>query len=323
MKFSNPYCLLLLLLIPVLLWWRTRRRAPTVCFPNGTLLHRLPRTSAVRLQPLLPALFALGLLCLIVGLARPQRGVHESRVHTTGIDLLLLLDLSTSMETPDFSRNGERQTRIDSAKQVLSEFIAKRRDDRIGLVAFSALPYAVAPLTTDHNWLLQRLETLRTGMLEDGTAIGDAIASAVNRLRDSEAKSRIVILLTDGINNRGELSPENAAQAAAALGIKIYTVGVGGGQPVRQGLFWQAIQEIDEAALKRIAELSGAQSFLARDLQTLEAVYNEIDQLEKTEIEMQNYSRYEELAGGWLAAALLFLTLEKVLALSRFGRITE
>ncbi|MEI7851023.1 MAG: VWA domain-containing protein [Kiritimatiellales bacterium] len=323
MKLAHPYFLLLLLLIPALLWWRARRRGPAVNFPDGTLLRKLPISLAVRLQPVLTAFYVLGLACLIVAIARPQRGLQESRVNTEGVDIVLLLDLSTSMETPDFSRNAQRQTRIESAKQVISEFISKRKDDRIGMVGFAALPYSIAPLTLDHSWLVQRMAGLRTGMLEDGTAIGDGIASAVNRLRDSKAKSRIVILLTDGINNRGELTPENAAQAAAALGIKVYTIGIGGGLPIKQGFFTLPPQEIDEATLKRIAERSKAEFFRARDLKTLEEVYDRIDKLEKTEIEMQQFTRFEEKAGGWLIAALIFLTLEKAFSLSRFGRIPE
>jgi Ca-activated chloride channel homolog len=323
MRFAHPWLLLLLLLIPVLLWWRARRRGLAVNFPDGALLKKLPVSLAVRLQPVLTALYVLGLTCLIVAIARPQRGLQESRVNTEGVDIVLLLDLSTSMETPDFSRNAQLQTRIESAKQVISDFISKRKDDRIGMVGFAALPYSIAPLTLDHSWLVQRMDGLRTGMLEDGTAIGDGIASAVNRLRDSKAKSRIVILLTDGINNRGELTPENAAKAAAALGIKVYTIGIGGGMPVRQGFFTMPPQEIDEATLRHIAEFSKAEFFRARDLQTLEEVYNQIDKLEKTEIEMKQFTRFEEKAGGWLIAALIFLTLEKVFSLSRFGRFPE
>jgi len=323
MRLAHPWLLLLLLVIPVLLWWRAHRRGPAVNFPDGALLKKLPVSLAVRLQPVLTALYVIGLTCLIVAIARPQRGLQESRINTEGVDIVLLFDLSTSMETPDFSRNGLRQTRIESAKQVISEFISKRKDDRIGMVGFAALPYSIAPLTLDHSWLMQRMDGLRTGMLEDGTAIGDAIASAVNRLRDSKAKSRIVILLTDGINNRGELTPENAALAAAALGIKVYTIGIGGGMPVQQGFFTLPAQEIDEATLKRIAAKSKAEFFRARDLKTLEEVYDRIDKLEKTEIEMQQFTRFEEKAGGWLIAALIFLTFEKVFSLSRFGRIPE
>jgi Ca-activated chloride channel family protein len=323
MRFAHPYLLLLLLLIPAMLWWRARRRGPAVNFPDGALLKKLPVSLVVRLHPLWTVLYAGGLVCLIIAIARPQRGLSESHVNTEGVDIVLLLDLSTSMETPDFARGGQRQTRIDSAKQVISDFIAKRKDDRIGMVGFAALPYSIAPLTLDHSWLVQRLDGLHTGMLEDGTAIGDAIASAVNRLRNSKAKSRIVILLTDGINNRGELTPENAAQAAAALGIKIYTIGIGGGLPVRQGFFTMPAQEIDETTLKRIAELSKAEFFRARNLKTLEEVYAKIDKLEKTEIEMQQFTRFEEKAGNWLIAALILLTLEKILSLSRFGRLPE
>ncbi len=323
MHFANPYLLILLLLIPLLLWWRSRRRRASIHFPDGALLKKLPVSRVVRLQPVLPALYAAGLACLIVALARPQRGMEESRVNTEGVDIVLLLDLSTSMETPDFAQNGRRLTRIDSAKQVIADFVQKRTDDRIGMVAFSALPYSVAPLTLDHSWLVQRMDGLRTGMLEDGTAIGDAIASAVNRLRDSEAKSRVVVLITDGENNRGELTPENAAQAAAALGIKIYTIGIGGGLPIRQGFFSQAPQQLDTSVLEAVAETSNARFFRATDLKALKEVYDTIDQLEKTEIEMQQFTRYEEAAQNWLIAAALFLTLEKLLSLTRFGRLPQ
>jgi len=323
MRFAHPALLLLLLLIPALLWWRSRRRGTAINFPDSALLNRLPVSWAVRIQPLLSVLYAAGLACLIIAIARPQRGLSESRVNTEGVDIVLLLDLSTSMDTPDFARNGRRQTRIDSAKQVISDFIAKRKDDRIGMVGFAALPYSIAPLTLDHSWLVQRMDGLQTGMLEDGTAIGDAIASAINRLRDSEAKSRIVILVTDGENNRGELTPENAAQAAAALGIKIYTIGIGGGLPVRQGFFFQAPQQIDTTTLEEVAKISDGEFFRAKDLATLKAVYDEIDRLEKTEIEMMQFTRFEEKSGGWLIAALIFLTLEKLGSLSRFGRITS
>lgn len=323
MHFANPYNLLLLLLIPLLLRWRSRRRRASVNFPDGALLKRLPVSAAVRLQPLFPILYSAGLACLIIATARPQRGLSESRVNTEGVDIVLLLDLSTSMDTPDFAQHGQRITRIDSAKAVIADFIEKRTEDRIGLVAFSALPYSAAPLTLDHSWLIQRMDGLRTGMLEDGTAIGDAIASAVNRLRDSEAKSRIVVLITDGENNRGELTPENAAQAAAALGIKIYTIGIGGGLPVRQGLFSRAPEQIDTTVLESVADISEGRFFRAYDLKELEEVYETIDQLEKTEIEMQQFTRYKETAQNWLIAAALLLAMEKLLSLTRFGRLPE
>lgn len=323
MRFANPYLLLLLLIVPLLLWWRGRKRRASVNFPDGELLRKLPVSAAVRIQPLFPILYAAGLICLIIAMARPQRGLQESRVNTEGVDIVLLLDLSTSMDTPDFKQNGRRITRIDSAKAVITDFIKKRTEDRIGMVAFSALPYSVAPLTLDHSWLVQRMDGLRTGMLKDGTAIGDALASAVNRLRDSEAKSRVVVLVTDGENNRGELTPKNAAQAAASLGIKIYTIGIGGGLPVRQGFFTRAPQQLDTTVLESVADVSNGRFFRATDLSKLQEVYDTIDQLEKTEIEMQQFTRYEETAQSWLIAAALLLALERAFSLTRFGRLPE
>lgn len=322
MKFAYPTLLLLALLIPLVLWWKGRRRHAAIHFPNGSLLQKLPVSWAVRLQPIFPVLYGLGLLCLVIAIARPQRGLQEHSVTTEGVDMVLLLDLSTSMDTPDFAKNNRRMARIDSAKQVIGDFIDARPHDRIGLVAFAAEPYSTAPLTLDHSWLVQRMDGLQTGMLPDGTAIGDAIASAVNRLRESEAKSRVIILITDGENNRGVLAPENAAQAAAALGIKIYTIGIGGGMPVRQG-FSMGTEEIDTTVLEEIAQISSAKFFRAKDLKSLASVYKQIDELEKTEIEMQQFTRYEEAATGWLIAALLLLALEKFLTLSPFGRLPE
>ena len=186
------------------------------------------------------------------------------------------------------------------------------------MVGFATLPYAVAPLTLDHGWLVQRMKGLHTGMLDGSrTAIGDGIASAVNRLRESEAKSKVIILLTDGANNHGTLSPENAASAAEALGIKIYTIGAGG---ARTGFFMQR-QEVDETSLKKIAKTTHAQFYRARDLETLEAVYEEIDLLEKTEIEVERFTRFEEKAMGWILAGIILLGIEQVLGLTKLGRL--
>ncbi|MCF7847949.1 MAG: VWA domain-containing protein [Kiritimatiellales bacterium] len=311
-----------MLLIPLFVWLKLRmQRKQTMQFSSGEILARLPKGWRVRLQPALPVLYALGLICLSIALARPQRGLQESRVRTEAVDIILLLDLSTSMEEADFEFGGRRMRRIDSAKRVIKQFVEKRTDDRIGMVAFAALPYAVAPLTLDHSWLLQRLDGLHTQMLEDGTAIGDGIASAINRLRDSEAKSKLVILLTDGINNRGTLSPENAAQASEALGIKIYTIGAGGGMPVQRGFFSVGRAQIDEKTLKDVAEKSGGKYYRARDMEALEKVYDEIDQLEKTEIEVEQFTRFQEISKPWIVAGILFLVLEQLLGLSKLGRL--
>jgi Ca-activated chloride channel family protein len=319
MRFASPYFLLLLLLIPLLVWLKgfmTRRQS--VQFSSGAILRNLPVSWRIRIRPLLPVLYALGLAGLVIALARPQRGLDDSRVRTEAVDIILLLDLSESMETRDFHKYNRRMSRLEASKDVIGRFLEKRPNDRIGMVGFASLPYAVAPLTLDHAWLAQRMKGLHTGMLDGSrTAIGDGIASAINRLRESEAKSKVIILLTDGANNFGTLSPENAAGAAAALDIKIYTIGAGG---ARSGFFMQR-QEVDETSLKTIAETTQGLFFRARDLETLNAVYEEIDRLEKTEIEVERFTRFEERAFGWIVAGIILLALEQLLRMSGLGRL--
>ncbi len=320
MRLASPILLLLLLLVPLLVWLRYfMRRKSAMQFSNGQVLASLPKSWRIWMQPLLPVLYGLGLVCLVVAMARPQRGLDESRVHTEGIDMVLLIDLSESMDTQDFVKLNRRMSRLDATKDVVERFLKKRPNDRIGIVGFASLPYAIAPLTLDHNWLISRLDGLNTGMLDGRrTAIGDGIASAVNRLRESKAKSKVIILLTDGANNFGTLSPENAARAAEALGIKIYTIGVGG---ARTGFFMQR-QEVDEDTLKKVAKASGGKFFRARDLETLKAVYDEIDQLEKTEIDVEQFTSFEEASKGWIIAGIILLGLEQILGLSKIGRVT-
>jgi Ca-activated chloride channel family protein len=244
--------------------------------------------------------------------------LDDSRVRTEAVDIILLVDLSQSMDQQDFQKFGKRMSRLDASKEVITRFLENRPNDRIGMVGFATLPYAVAPLTLDHGWLIQRMEGLHTGMLDGGrTAIGDGMASAINRLRESEAKSKVIILLTDGANNAGTLSPENAASAAEALGIKVYTVGAGG---ARTGFFQQR-QEVDEDTLKKIAKTTNAQFYRARDLETLEAVYAEIDLLEKTEIEVERFTRFEEKAALWIMLGIAFLLTEQLLGLTKLGRL--
>ena len=322
--FRHPLLLLLLLLVPLLVWLRyARRRQAPLTFSDGAALLGLPRSPWLALRHLPPALFAAGLVCLTVAAARPQKGMSESRVDTEGVDIVLVVDTSTSMRAEDFSTAVKRMDRLDAAKSVLAQFIQARPDDRLGIVAFAAMPYTIAPLTTDHAWLMLQMDRLQTGMLEDATAIGDAIASGVNRLRDSQAKSKVVILLTDGINNAGRLTPPDAAQAAAALGIKVYTVGAGSNQPRAAGIFgfMQAGGEIDEATLKKIAEITKAKYFRATDLKSLEATYQAIDQMEKTKIELDQYTRYEEMFAPFLVLGLLCLGLETLLGCTRLGRL--
>ncbi len=319
MRFASPYYLLLILLVPLLTWLRNRRmRQRSMQFSNTKILQELPKSWRMRLRPLISACFVLGMICWIVALARPQRGLDDSIVRTEAVDIILLLDLSESMDTQDFVKFNRRISRLEASKDVIKRFLEKRPNDRIGMVGFASLPYAVAPLTLDHGWLVKRMEGLHTRMLDGRrTAIGDGIASAVNRLRESEAKSRIIILLTDGANNWGTLSPDNAATAAAALDVKIYTVGAGG---AGVGFMLQRNQ-VDETSLKKIADMTGGQFYRARDLKTLEDVYAQIDQLEKTEIEVESYTRYEETAMGWIIAGILLLGAEQLLGLTKLGRL--
>ena len=324
----NPWLLLTLLLVPLLVWlhYGVRRRS-TIRYSNNRLLRRMPKSFALRIHRFLPVLYVLGIAALAVALSRPRFGEEESKVKTDVVDIVLLVDLSTSMRALDFSTKTEQRNRLDAAKEVLERFIDRRPEDRLALVAFAAVSYTAAPLTTDHPWLAQRLGQLKTGMLEDGTAIGTAIASAVNRLRDSEAESKLVVLLTDGVNTAGDLSPENAARLAEALGIKVYTIGAGReGYVPAPGPFGRITRqhsEIDEAVLERIAEITGGRFFRADNFEALDEVYKEIDALERTEIEVEQFTRYEERF-TWLAfAALALLLTERLASLGRFGSLTE
>ena len=322
--FRHPLVLLFLLLVPALVWLRhaRRRRAP-LSFPDGNALLALPVSPWLALRWLPPFLFAAGLAFVVLAAARPQKGMSESRVETEGVDVVLAVDTSTSMRADDFSTAIKRIDRLDAAKSVLAQFVRSRPDDRIGIVAFAAMPYTIAPLTTDHAWLLLQMDRLQTGMLEDGTAIGDAIASAVNRLRDSKAKSKVVVLLTDGIHNAGRLSPQDAAQAAAALGIKVYAVGAGSDRPMAAGIFgfMQGGNEIDEAALKKIAEITNARYFRATDVKSLEDTYRAIDEMEKSKIELDQFTRYEEKFAPFLVLGLLCLAMESLLGFTRLGSL--
>ena len=226
--FAHPWLLLLLLLVPLLAMLAgARGRAPAVVYSSLAPLRGAGRPRRARAGGFLLGLLLAGLSLLIVALARPQLGTTVSRVQASGIDIMLAIDVSRSMLAEDLSIGSERANRVDAVKQVTQKFIDARPNDRIGILCFAGRPYLVSPLTLDHDWLLQNLERVRIGLVEDGTAIGSAIASAANRLKDKESKSKIVVLLTDGGNNAGKVTPANAAEAAQALGIKIYTIGAG------------------------------------------------------------------------------------------------
>lgn len=328
--FKSPLFLLLLLLVPVLFWFRFRyRKEASLHYPSLLHLDGMPKTWKARLQPFLPVLRTAALALLILALARPQIGVLRERVTEKGIDIVMTVDVSTSMLAEDFTIDGHRVNRLDVLKRVLEDFIPRRINDRLGMVVFAGRPYTVAPLTWDQEWLSQRMEELKIGMVEDGTAIGSAIMTSLNRLKESNAKSKVLILLTDGNNNRGEIRPEVAAEAAKALGIKIYTIGAGSRGPVPypvQDPFGRTVYQhvqinIDDELLTKVAEVTGGKYYRATGTEELYEIYQEIDQLERTEIEMTEFYRYRELYPALILFALLFLGVEVALQYTLMRRL--
>jgi Ca-activated chloride channel family protein len=314
-KFAYPAFLWLLLLVPLIayyLWWRRKKMIITLQFSSLQNFKNIPRTLLEQLHHVPAAMRLMAIACFIIAFARPQSVSDKQNISTEGIDIVLELDLSGSMMAEDFSPN-----RIEAAKQVASEFIDGRVNDRIGLVVFSAESFTQCPLTTDYPVLKNLLSEVKNGMIADGTAIGLAIANGVNRLKDSKAKSKVMILLTDGVNNRGEIDPITAARIAATYNIRIYTVGVGAqGEapfPVQTpfGIRRQMMSvDLDEKGLTQVAEMTGGKYYRATDNRKLKAIYKEIDQLERTKIEVTAYKRYSELYFGWLLAGLMAILLE-------------
>lgn len=321
MIFASPYLLLLLTLVPVLAWLKGRHgEQPAFLYSSVQLVRPIVGITRSAAGRFLPLLRWLTLAFLIVALARPRLDRSETQVTASGIDIVVALDLSGSMASEDFVLHRERVNRLVIAKDVLRRFIERRTSDRIGLVAFAARPYLAAPPTLDHGFLLQHLERLSLGTLEDGTAIGSGLAAALNRLRDLDSKSRIVILMTDGQNNAGKVPPLTAAEAAQALGVKTYTIGVGtrGTAPMPVRMFGQIVYQqvqvdIDEDTLQEIAQKTGGKYYRADSTDTLEKIYDEIDQLEKTEIETKKYVQVKELFRWALVPGLLLLLVEVLL----------
>ena len=317
--FAYPWVLWALLLIPVLglvFWKRKQKMVTELTFSSLQPFDHTPRTLRERLHhaPLWLRLAALAFF--IIALARPQSVSSRENVSTEGIDIVLLLDISGSMLAEDFSPN-----RMQAAKQVAEEFIDGRTNDRIGLVIFSAESFTQCPLTTDYPVLKSLLKEVKNGMIADGTAIGLALANGVNRLKDSKAKSRVMILLTDGVNNRGEIDPITAAKIAATYNLRVYTVGVGAqGEapyPVETpfGIQRRLIPvDLDEKTLSAVADMTGGKYYRATDNRKLKAIYKEIDQLERSRIEVTAYKRYSEKFYGWLFGGLFLVLLEVVLA---------
>ncbi|MCG3153533.1 MAG: hypothetical protein DKINENOH_00123 [bacterium] len=328
LTFAHPEFLFLLLLLPLLAWWHVRsyqRRTATLRYSNLDLMKSLPQRSRYSSRHLLFGLRWLAIGLVIVALARPQSGQTEEEITTEGIDIVLALDVSSSMLAEDF----RPKNRIEAAKLVAEQFITGRSSDRIGMVVFAARSFTQCPLTLDYGILINFLKKVDVGLIDDGTAIGLGMATAVDRLRNSKAKSKVVILLTDGINNAGEIDPLTAARLAQAFNIRFYTIGVGTrGQalyPVQDPIFGKRYVpmpvEIDEAMLTKIAELTKGKYFRATDRQSLEKIFAEIDQLEKTKVEVKQFTRYRELFVHWLALALGLVFIEVVLAGTVFRKI--
>jgi len=312
-RFLHPELLWLLALVPLLALLRGKRgAAPALLFSTTSIARILASSRKAGPGQLLASFKLIGLALLIIGIARPQLGNTTTEIEASGIDILLAVDVSGSMEAMDFTLNNKPTNRLQVVKKVVTEFIEARPNDRIGLVAFAGKPYMVSPLTLDHDWLARRLESVSIGMIEDGTAIGSAIGAGVNRLRDIQSKSRILILLTDGVNNGGKISPLMAAEAAETMKIKVYAIGAGtrGEAPMpfvdrlgRRRLV-RAKVDIDEETLKGVAEITGGKYFRATDTKSLAKIYDEINTMETTTRTIKRFEQYRELFSYLVLAAL-------------------
>ena len=324
MIFASPLWLLALVAVPVVAWrqWRRREAAPGVRYSVAGDAATLEAAGWARWRWLPDALLLAALALGVLALARPQARDASVERSTEGIDIVLTLDVSTSMTAEDFVPN-----RFEAAKAVAAEFVRGRESDRIGLVVFAAQAYTQAPLTIDYPFLLSMLQEVRMGLIEDGTAIGTALATATARLRDSEAASKVVILLTDGQNNRGQVDPQTAAEAAAALGVKVYAIGVGSEDPAARqrgpfgGLGLAPPPGVDEGALRQVAETTGGQYFRATDAAALRQIYASIAELERTEIEETVLLDVEERYPWFLWPALGCLLLAVGLSTTRLREV--
>lgn len=314
----DPLWLLALALAGGALWASRVVRSATLRFPSAKGLQEPARRSRPGWLKIPWYLRAGTLVLMALALARPQQGLESSRIRAEGIDIVLAVDVSTSMLAEDFTLRGKRANRFAVVKDVVKEFVERRPNDRIGLVVFAGRPYTQCPLTLDHGWLLSQLDRAQIGMIEDGTAIGSGIATGLNRLRRSKAKSRVMVLLTDGVNNAGSLTPEAAAQLAKTLDVKMYAIGAGtkGLAPYPatdvfgRKVYQQVKIEVDDEGLTQIAEATGGRYFRATDTDSLKQIYAEIDRMETTAIEQPKFSSYKEWYPALLIPAMLLLLLE-------------
>ncbi|HHS50204.1 MAG TPA: VWA domain-containing protein [candidate division Zixibacteria bacterium] len=325
LDFASPWWFLLIPVVLALFVWRRRRRGGSLRYSNVGLLKGARPSARVMIFGALAWLELFGLIFLSLAAARPRAGSVRQTTFTEGIDIMIVLDISGSMRALDF----KPKNRIEASKMVAGEFIKGRSNDRIGLVVFAGRAFTQCPLTLDYGVLLEFLDGVEIGQIEDGTAIGTAIATGADRLRDSSAKSKVIILLTDGVNNRGEIDPMTAAQLAKALGIKVYTIGAGRPGhamfPVEDPIFGtrhvRMDVEIDEESLTQIASLTGGQYFRATDTDGLRKIFGEIDQMEKTKIEVDEFTQYRELFPFFLVIGALLLLADIFLSNTLFRKL--
>ena len=325
--FADPYWLLLLGVIPLMIYWHAwkgKKSDVHVGMPDLRGLYPY-RGFRAKLDPALNLLKYLSLASLIVAMARPQKTLKEEVVRAEGIDIFLVMDLSSSMLAKDFNPD-----RLEVSKRVAIDFVEKRPYDRIGLAVFAGESFTQSPLTTDHRVVKDFLASLQCGVLQDGTAIGMGLAAGVNRLKDSEAESKVIILLTDGVNNAGYIRPVTAAEIAKEFDVRVYTIGIGtigdalapmSRREDGRYVFGMTRVEIDEDLLRQIASMTGGQYYRATSAESLVRIYDEIDKLEKTEMEVSVFNRYSEEYYKWLMAGMIGLGLYLVLTLTVLRRI--
>lgn len=325
MRFADIWVLILVILLPLVVYLvRVFRKntESTFRFSNKELIKDINPSFRVILSRRLIYLRIVTLFLIILALARPQSAIEQKKVYVEGIDIILAVDVSGSMRAMDFEIRGKRVTRLEVVKDVVADFIKKRPNDRIGMIAFASLAYTVSPLTLDHDWLSKNFERVEIGMIEDGTAIGSALSATLNRLKGRGAKEKIVILLTDGRNNAGKVSPITASEVARPLNVKIYTIGAGSKGPVPypvKDAFGNIVLtpveiDIDDDLLEKIAKITGGAYFRATDTESLKNIYDIIDKLEKTPMEEKGYNIYNELFPFFLIPGLILLLLEVVLS---------
>jgi Ca-activated chloride channel family protein len=329
-RFASPYCLLLLTLVAAMLWHRRgRTRKPALASANTAPVAHMPSSHMLWLARLVPGIFYCALILMIIALARPQWGTRRMSVNTEGINIVLAVDLSESMAALDFKHNGQIINRLEAIKHVVKEFIQARNGDRIGMVVFGSQAYTQLPLTRDYATIATMLDRLKIGSAGRSTAVGDALGIALKRLEDIESRSNVIILLTDGRSNSGEFEPLAAAAIAKEVGVKVYTIGVGGkgrapfliNDPVFGKRHIYQMVDLDEKTLQGIADETGGLYFRAKDLEGLQKIYATIDQMEKTTVKMKTFAEFNDLYIHLLLPAFVLLGVWVTVKNTRFLRI--